>query len=189
MSACRKMPCNTLKRTNTRAWTSPTSPATSSSTTYAPLQCAYQHHHLTCAQWNGFVELLPLWLAPNLVTLLGFFFILGNVALLELYIPDLVGPVSRRHMRRMRKQQETDRDAGTVMGILQLRIWHVDVSLLPRQTRDTALTDSQVLYHGQRRWKASAPHRNFEPLGRTLRVRDVKPNAPIPETNISQPWH
>ena len=47
---------------------------------------------LTCAQWNGFVELLPLWLAPNLVTLLGFFFILGNIVLLELHIPDLVGP-------------------------------------------------------------------------------------------------
>ncbi|KAF2682879.1 ethanolaminephosphotransferase 1 [Lentithecium fluviatile CBS 122367] len=42
--------------------------------------------------WNGFVELLPMWLAPNLVTLIGFFFILGNVALLEVYVPDLVGP-------------------------------------------------------------------------------------------------
>ncbi|KAF2808590.1 ethanolaminephosphotransferase 1 [Mytilinidion resinicola] len=42
--------------------------------------------------WNGFVELLPLWLAPNMVTLLGFFFILGNVALLSIYVPDLVGP-------------------------------------------------------------------------------------------------
>jgi hypothetical protein len=35
-----------------------------------------------------------MWIAPNLVTLLGFFFILGNVALLEVYVPDLVGPVS-----------------------------------------------------------------------------------------------
>ena len=35
-----------------------------------------------------------MWLAPNLVTLLGFCFILGNVALLEVYVPDLVGPVS-----------------------------------------------------------------------------------------------
>lgn len=43
------------------------------------------------------MELLPLWLAPNLVTLLGFFFILGNVALLEVYVPDLVGPVSSQH--------------------------------------------------------------------------------------------
>jgi ethanolaminephosphotransferase len=48
-------------------------------------------------QWNGFVELLPMWIAPNLVTLLGFFFIIGNVVLLEVYIPDLVGPVSPPH--------------------------------------------------------------------------------------------
>jgi ethanolaminephosphotransferase len=38
------------------------------------------------------VELLPLWLAPNAVTLLGFGFIVANVCLLEAYIPDLVGP-------------------------------------------------------------------------------------------------
>ena len=29
-----------------------------------------------------------------MVTLLGFFFIIGNVGLLEFMIPDLVGPVS-----------------------------------------------------------------------------------------------
>lgn len=39
------------------------------------------------------MELLPLWLAPNMVTLLGFFFILTNVTCLEIWIPDLVGPV------------------------------------------------------------------------------------------------
>ena len=44
-------------------------------------------------QWNAFVEVLPLWLAPNMVTLLGFFFILTNVICLEIWIPDLVGPV------------------------------------------------------------------------------------------------
>ena len=44
-------------------------------------------------QWNAFVELLPLWLAPNMVTLLGFFFILTNVICLEIWLPDLVGPV------------------------------------------------------------------------------------------------
>jgi ethanolaminephosphotransferase len=33
-----------------------------------------------------------MWLAPNLVTLLGFFCILGNVILLEVYLPDFVGP-------------------------------------------------------------------------------------------------
>ncbi|KAI1157346.1 CDP-alcohol phosphatidyltransferase [Nemania serpens] len=42
--------------------------------------------------WNAFVELLPLWLAPNMVTLLGFCFILANVALLVIVMPDLVGP-------------------------------------------------------------------------------------------------
>ncbi|KAI1298572.1 CDP-alcohol phosphatidyltransferase [Xylaria venustula] len=42
--------------------------------------------------WNAFVELLPLWLAPNMVTLLGFFFILANVGLLVIVMPDLVGP-------------------------------------------------------------------------------------------------
>ena len=58
----------------------------------AYLDCQYCLLHW-CAQWNGFVELLPLWLAPNMVTLLGFFFILGNVALLEIFVPDFVGPV------------------------------------------------------------------------------------------------
>lgn len=42
--------------------------------------------------WTAFVELLPLWLAPNMVTLLGFFFIVGNVICLEIFMPDLVGP-------------------------------------------------------------------------------------------------
>ncbi|KAK2625552.1 hypothetical protein QTJ16_004864 [Diplocarpon rosae] len=42
--------------------------------------------------WNASVELLPLWLAPNMVTLLGFFFILTNVICLVIWMPDLVGP-------------------------------------------------------------------------------------------------
>ena len=39
------------------------------------------------------VELLPMWLAPNMVTLIGFFFIIANVGFLGLLVPDLVGPV------------------------------------------------------------------------------------------------
>ncbi|KAM6513896.1 hypothetical protein FALCPG4_015093 [Fusarium falciforme] len=42
--------------------------------------------------WNASVSLLPIWIAPNMVTLLGFCFILANVALCEIYMPDLVGP-------------------------------------------------------------------------------------------------
>jgi len=44
-------------------------------------------------QWNAFVEILPLWLAPNMVTLIGFLFILVNIVLLVIFMPDLVGPV------------------------------------------------------------------------------------------------
>ncbi|RSL55001.1 hypothetical protein CEP54_009602 [Fusarium duplospermum] len=42
--------------------------------------------------WNASVNLLPLWIAPNMVTLVGFCFILGNVALAQIFMPDLVGP-------------------------------------------------------------------------------------------------
>ncbi|KEY68376.1 hypothetical protein S7711_01153, partial [Stachybotrys chartarum IBT 7711] len=42
--------------------------------------------------WNAFVKILPLWLAPNMVTLLGFCFVLANVGLLVIFMPDLVGP-------------------------------------------------------------------------------------------------
>ena len=42
--------------------------------------------------WNGIVKLLPLWLAPNMVTLLGFLFIIANIGILAIYIPNLVGP-------------------------------------------------------------------------------------------------
>ncbi|KAK1780570.1 CDP-alcohol phosphatidyltransferase-domain-containing protein [Copromyces sp. CBS 386.78] len=42
--------------------------------------------------WNAFVEFLPLWVAPNMVTLIGFGFIVANVGLLLIFIPDLVGP-------------------------------------------------------------------------------------------------
>ncbi|KAH7027619.1 CDP-alcohol phosphatidyltransferase [Microdochium trichocladiopsis] len=42
--------------------------------------------------WNAFVELMPMWVAPNMVTLIGFMFILGNIGLLVIFMPDLVGP-------------------------------------------------------------------------------------------------
>lgn len=42
--------------------------------------------------WNWAASLLPVSMAPNMVTLIGFFFILANVGLLVLFVPDLVGP-------------------------------------------------------------------------------------------------
>jgi hypothetical protein len=58
--------------------------------------CTFTDHPY---QWNAFVEVLPLWLAPNMVTLLGFFFILANVGFLEIFMPDLVGPVKQSSLR------------------------------------------------------------------------------------------
>ncbi|KAL5615216.1 hypothetical protein BROUX41_005272 [Berkeleyomyces rouxiae] len=42
--------------------------------------------------WNAVVNFMPMWVAPNMVTLIGFFFILSNIGLLVIYMPDLVGP-------------------------------------------------------------------------------------------------
>ncbi|KAF2281214.1 ethanolaminephosphotransferase 1 [Westerdykella ornata] len=59
---------------------------------YSSVDKSFISRYVLKHYWNGFVELLPMWLAPNLVTLLGFCFILGNIIILELYVPDLVGP-------------------------------------------------------------------------------------------------
>lgn len=44
--------------------------------------------------WSWAVTLFPLWMAPNLITLLGFLFVIANFILSYLYSPDLlrVGP-------------------------------------------------------------------------------------------------
>jgi ethanolaminephosphotransferase len=36
--------------------------------------------------------LLPMWLAPNLITLLGLMCIVGNIVTIWFVVPDLVGP-------------------------------------------------------------------------------------------------
>ncbi|CAD6576765.1 MAG: hypothetical protein ASARMPREDX12_008000 [Alectoria sarmentosa] len=59
---------------------------------YSSVDKSLISHYILRHYWNAFVELLPLWLAPNMVTLLGFFFILTNVICLEIWVPDLVGP-------------------------------------------------------------------------------------------------
>ncbi|KAL5336740.1 CDP-alcohol phosphatidyltransferase-domain-containing protein [Aspergillus crustosus] len=59
---------------------------------YSSVDKSYISNHILRHYWNAFVELLPLWLAPNMVTLLGFLFIVGNIMLIELYMPDLIGP-------------------------------------------------------------------------------------------------
>jgi hypothetical protein len=101
LNAFRTMPSSTSSPTSTRPSTSPPSPTTFFGPTYAPrprLEAGISGQYTKKTwQWNAFVELLPLWLAPNMVTLLGFFFILANVGLLLIFMPDLVGPVRIPH--------------------------------------------------------------------------------------------
>lgn len=57
---------------------------------YSSVDKSYISQYILKHYWNACVEFLPIWLAPNMVTLLGFFFILGNVILLEIKNPELV---------------------------------------------------------------------------------------------------
>ena len=42
--------------------------------------------------WTAVAELMPPWLAPNMITTIGFMFIYANIALLVWYMPDMKGP-------------------------------------------------------------------------------------------------
>ncbi|PLN82881.1 sn-1,2-diacylglycerol cholinephosphotransferase [Aspergillus taichungensis] len=59
---------------------------------YSSVDKSFISNYILRHYWNAFVELLPLWMAPNMVTLIGFMFIVGNVFLIEIFVPDLVGP-------------------------------------------------------------------------------------------------
>lgn len=59
---------------------------------YQSVDKSYISRYVLKHYWNWAAELLPLWLAPNLVTLIGFGFILVNVITLSIVMPDLVGP-------------------------------------------------------------------------------------------------
>lgn len=73
-----------------------------------------------------------------MVTLLGFFFILGNVGLLVLYDPELIGNVCQ-WLRRLRMAAgggccRLQYITGTIMAFLQLRGWYLDVRERPWPT-------------------------------------------------------
>ena len=76
------------------------------------------------------MELLPLWLAPNTVTLLGFLFIIVNVGLVLVYVPDLVGPVGGFFLCSKDNAMVLMLiflEAGSILGILQFCLWLMDV--------------------------------------------------------------
>ncbi|KIW66944.1 hypothetical protein PV04_06224 [Phialophora macrospora] len=59
---------------------------------YQSVDKSWISNHILRHYWNAAVKLLPMWLAPNMVTLLGFCCILFNVLLVQIFVPDLVGP-------------------------------------------------------------------------------------------------
>ncbi|KPI36536.1 Cholinephosphotransferase 1 [Cyphellophora attinorum] len=59
---------------------------------YSSVDKSFISNYVLRYYWNACVKLLPMWLAANMVTLLGFFLIIANVMLLQVTIPDLVGP-------------------------------------------------------------------------------------------------
>jgi len=42
--------------------------------------------------WNWVVSFCPLWLAPNLITLLGLVAIVINIVTIQTFVPDFIGP-------------------------------------------------------------------------------------------------
>jgi hypothetical protein len=136
-SAFQKMRCNTSARTSTRASINPSSRATSSSITYAhpsPLHARAVgnrgpdvRHTVECIRR-----------APAAVDCAE-----PRHVIRLLFHPGERGAPRGLHTGFGR--------TSALMGILQLRLWHVD-----------------VLHHGQRRWKASASNRHIEPPRRTF---------------------
>ena len=68
-----------------------------------------------------------MWIAPNMVTLLGFMFIVANVFLIEIFMPDMVGPVSA-HYSHYEPAVTEALYIGSGVAILQLRVGRLDVS-------------------------------------------------------------
>lgn len=59
---------------------------------YAAVDKSPLSYYILTPYWNYATTLFPLWVAPNLITLTGLGFILMNIATIEYYMPDLVGP-------------------------------------------------------------------------------------------------
>ncbi|KAK9474459.1 CDP-alcohol phosphatidyltransferase-domain-containing protein [Dipodascopsis tothii] len=59
---------------------------------YSSVDKSYISQHILRHYWNYVAEFMPPWLAPNVITLIGFAFIYTNVVCVIAYVPDLVGP-------------------------------------------------------------------------------------------------
>ncbi|KAJ1973261.1 hypothetical protein H4R34_005136, partial [Dimargaris verticillata] len=59
---------------------------------YQSVDLSWTTYYVLRHYWNWCVTLFPLWMAPNLITLVGFGFVIGNLGLLLYYSPDLATP-------------------------------------------------------------------------------------------------
>ncbi|KAK9381485.1 CDP-alcohol phosphatidyltransferase-domain-containing protein [Kockiozyma suomiensis] len=59
---------------------------------YSSIDKSFISNHILRYYWNAVAELMPLWLAPNVITLIGLIFIYANVLCILIFVPDLVGP-------------------------------------------------------------------------------------------------
>ncbi|CAO3632521.1 unnamed protein product [Cunninghamella blakesleeana] len=55
---------------------------------YAAVDKSYVSQYILKHYWNYSVKLFPLWMAPNLITLIGLLFMVLNVILVVIYVPD-----------------------------------------------------------------------------------------------------
>ncbi|KAJ5971270.1 CDP-alcohol phosphatidyltransferase [Penicillium vulpinum] len=59
---------------------------------YSSVDKSFISQYILKHYWNAFVEVVPMWMAPNMVTLLGFMWIVANIFIIEIFVPDMVGP-------------------------------------------------------------------------------------------------
>ncbi|KAJ5555657.1 hypothetical protein N7535_008091 [Penicillium sp. DV-2018c] len=59
---------------------------------YSAVDKSFISRYVLKHYWNAFVEVVPMWMAPNMVTLLGFMWIVANIFIIEFFVEDLVGP-------------------------------------------------------------------------------------------------
>ncbi|KAI8147685.1 CDP-alcohol phosphatidyltransferase-domain-containing protein [Fennellomyces sp. T-0311] len=56
---------------------------------YAAIDKSYVTKYILSHYWNWAITLFPMWIAPNLITLIGLGFMMSNVLLVLYYVPDL----------------------------------------------------------------------------------------------------
>ncbi|KAL0074986.1 CDP-alcohol phosphatidyltransferase-domain-containing protein [Phycomyces blakesleeanus] len=56
---------------------------------YAAVDKSFITKYILVHYWNWAITLFPMWIAPNLITLIGLFFMIFNVILVAIYVPSL----------------------------------------------------------------------------------------------------